>query len=102
MRMVADQPKGAIFSHKDLDAVFQNIAVISKERRRRGAPHRMPSLLRHHMRCARPFPAYHWQVNTKFLEALEAVENTWPMGEKKNPVDGSVTQVRTAASRTGA
>ena len=30
LRIVADMPKGAIFSHADLDAVFLNITVISK------------------------------------------------------------------------
>lgn len=30
LRMVADVPKGAIFSHADLDAIFLNIDVISK------------------------------------------------------------------------
>ena len=30
LRMVADAPKGVIFSHKDLDAIFLNITVIIK------------------------------------------------------------------------
>ena len=30
LRMVADAPKGALFSHADLDAVFLNLSVISK------------------------------------------------------------------------
>ena len=70
LRLVADSPKGAIFSHEELDAIFLNFETIKTvDAAQFGAILARNSLTSLH-------PA---QVNSTFLDALEAEhEANWP------------------------